>query len=373
MKSPAFNYYMHEGPTAFSIELAGVMAAEGVKKLEQDWRSASESIGKKELVVDLSFVTDIDSAGRQLLLRWRRNGATVIANTPQSRALVESTIGRPVPPIARTAYTSKPYWLGSFLREVLPIIGLLVLLIPASASAQRLPVVQATTNPIVQPTAIVQPTTTESIAFARYIAWLQRDPFTASAPVALAIVASLPGLGKKGSLLAIREAGESGRSQSGILELQGDSIVFERVIAPYLSAQRQAEDLPPSSVIITPRNYKFRYAGAVETGDHATYIFRITPKKTRAGLIRGELWIEPLTGAPVLVSGYLVKTPSTSIRSVNVVREITFVDGTPGARMTRMMIETRPVGREELTIIELPLRSPDQQERPPSISATSTP
>jgi ABC-type transporter Mla MlaB component len=196
MKSPAFNYYMHEGPAAFSIELAGAMAAEGVTKLEQAWQSASASIGKKELVVDLSFVTDIDSAGRQLLLRWRRNGATVIANTPESRALVESTIGRRVPPISRIAYTSNPYWLGSFLREVLPIIGLLVLLIPVSASAQRLPIVQVTTNRIVQPTTMVspttvQPTTTESIAFARYIAWLQRDPFTASAPVALAIVASI--------------------------------------------------------------------------------------------------------------------------------------------------------------------------------------
>jgi hypothetical protein len=144
------------------------------------------------------------------------------------------------------------------------------------------------------------------------------------------------------------------------------------VIAPYLSVQRQTEDLPPSSVSITPSNYKFRYAGAVETGDHSAYVFRITPKKNRAGLIRGELWIEPLTGAPVLVSGYFVKTPSTSFRRVNVVREITFVDGNPGARVTHMMIETRPVGRDELTIIELPLRLPEQHANPPSISEKST-
>jgi ABC-type transporter Mla MlaB component len=375
MKAPAFSYYMHDGPAAFSIELAGALAAEAVKKLEQDLRSASAVIGRKELVVDLSFVTEIDQAGRQLLLRWRRNGTTLIANTPESRALVESTIERPVPSISRIAYTSMPYWPGSFLRNVLPIVGLLVLLVPARASAQSLPLVQATTTvrpTSVQPT-IVQPTTTESIAFARYIAWLQRDPFTESSPVALAIVGSLPGLDKQGSVLAIREAGEFERSQSGILELQGDSIVFERVIAPYLAAQRQAEDMPRSSLIITPQNYKFRYAGAVETGDHAAYVFRITPKKRRAGLIRGELWIEPLTGAPVLVTGYFVKTPSTSIRSVNVVREITFVDGNPGARMTHMMIETRPVGREELTIVELPLRLPDRHERPPSISESSTP
>jgi hypothetical protein len=145
------------------------------------------------------------------------------------------------------------------------------------------------------------------------------------------------------------------------------------VIAPYLVAQRQAEDLPLSCVIITPRNYRFWYAGAVETGDNAAYIFRITPKENRAGLIRGELWIEPVTGAPILVTGYLVKTPSTSIRGINVVREITFVDGCPCTRTTHMMIETRPVGRAELTIIELPLRLPDQNARPPSSSGGSRP
>jgi hypothetical protein len=264
--------------------------------------------------------------------------------------MAELIIGLPLPPIARIACTFRPCLSGSFLRYVLPIVGLLVLLIPANASAQGLP--------------IVQPTTTESIAFARYIGWLHsRDRFTASGPVALAVGASLPGLGKQGSLLAIRDVGQSERSQYEILELQGDSIVFERVIAPYLIAQRQAEDLPLSSVIITPRNYRSRYAGAVKAGDSAVYIFRITPKKNRAGLIRGELWIDPVTGAPVLVTGYLVKTLSSSIRGIHVVREITFVGGCPFARTTHVIVETRPVGRAELTIIELPLGLADSNAR----------
>ena len=155
MKTPAFSYYMHEGPTAFSIELAGTPAAEGATKLAQDWGRASAVIGKKELVVDLSYVTEIDSGGRQLLRGWFGNGATVVANTPESRALAESIIGRPLPPIVRIAYTFSPYRSRSFFRGVLPIIGLL--LIPASAPAQPLPIVQATTPP-------------ESIAFARYLA-----------------------------------------------------------------------------------------------------------------------------------------------------------------------------------------------------------
>ena len=358
MKDSAFSYYMHDGPTAFSIELAGILATEGAKKLEQDWRSASAVIGRKELVVDLSFVTEIDLRGRQLLLHWFRNGATVRANTPESRALAESIIGRPLPPNARLAFTFRPHHSGSFFRSVFAIIGLLALLIPAGVSAQPLPIVQSTTPP-------------ESIAFARYITWLHaRDPFTESGPVALAIVASLPGLDKQGSLVAIREVGESERSQYEVLELKGDAIVFERAVAPYLATQRQAEDLPLSSIIITPRNYTFRYAGAVEAGNKAAYIFRITPKGKRAGLILGELWIDPVTGAPVLVTGYLVTTTS---RSINVASELTFVDGCPCARTTHMVIETQPVGRAELTIIEVPLGLADPNATAAAICGGSRP
>src|SRR5260370_17704735 len=173
MKSPAFSYYMDDGPSAFSIELAGALAAEAAKKLEQDWRSAAEAIGEKELVVDLSYVTEIDPLGSQLLLRWRTNGATLVANRPESRALAESIIGRPLPPIGRIANTSSPYRPGWFFRDVLPIIGLLALLVSASASAQPLPIVQSTTPP-------------ESIAFSRYIAWLHaRAPFPQPGPVPL--------------------------------------------------------------------------------------------------------------------------------------------------------------------------------------------
>jgi hypothetical protein len=117
MNASSFSYYMHDGPTAFSIELAGALAAEGAKKLEQDWLSASAVIGKKELVIDLSFVTEIDPVGRQLLLRWRRNGATILANTPESRVLAELIIGRPLGPRARIAYTSEPYRTESFFRD----------------------------------------------------------------------------------------------------------------------------------------------------------------------------------------------------------------------------------------------------------------
>ena len=220
MKPPPFSYYMHDGPTTFSIELAGALAAEGAKELEQDWLSATAAIGKKELVVDLSFVTTIDPEGVELLLRWRRNGATIVANTPESQKLAESVIGRPVRTFARVAYTSQPFRSGSIFRDVLVIVGLLVLLIPGRASAQPLLMVQPTAPP-------------ESLAFARYVAWLNaRDPFTESGPMIVAIAASLPGFDKQGSVVAIRDVGgESERNQYGIVGIEGDSIVIERAIA----------------------------------------------------------------------------------------------------------------------------------------------
>jgi len=193
MKTPAFGYYMHDGPAAFSIELAGALAAEGAEKLERDWRNASAVVGKKDLIVDLSFLTEIDPGGRQLLLRLLKNGATVVANTPESRALAESILGRhsssncpdrtyleAVPVGIVSSRRSSDYW----------IAGTADLCERLSADSSDC----STHNPSCEH------------AFARYIAWLQaRDPFAESGPVALAIVASLPGLDKQGSLLAIRE------------------------------------------------------------------------------------------------------------------------------------------------------------------------
>src|SRR5271154_2782427 len=119
MRTPAFSYYMHDGPEAFSIELAGSLSADDARKLEQHWLIASTAIGNKELVVDLSFVTEIDPVGRRLLLDWLRIGATFAANTAESRALVQSTIGQAPRPVARIAYTTEPYRSASFFRDVL--------------------------------------------------------------------------------------------------------------------------------------------------------------------------------------------------------------------------------------------------------------
>ena len=89
------HHYMHGGPAAFRLELAGDLNAGDAATLEQEWRSASLTIGNRVPVVDLTFVTGIDEAARTLFRRWYARGAEFAASSKQSRELVESITEHP--------------------------------------------------------------------------------------------------------------------------------------------------------------------------------------------------------------------------------------------------------------------------------------
>jgi hypothetical protein len=174
------------------------------------------------------------------------------------------------------------------------------------------------------------------------------------------IEASLPGLAKRGTLLAVRQTGDSERSEYSAIRFEGDSTVKQQVIARYLAGQEQAEGLPYSSVAVTPVNYKFRYVGSLVTNGTAVYIFQITPKEKRAGLIRGQIWIDSATGIAVRQTGRFVKRPSLFVRRVEVARDTTLREGLSYSRVTHITIDIRLIGRAELTITEGPLQTVDR-------------
>jgi hypothetical protein len=198
---------------------------------------------------------------------------------------------------------------------------------------------------------IMESSTPASLAFARYTAGEeQASPWTLET---VEIDASLPKLEKRGRLRAIRRLLPLGRPEYQVLEIAGDPTVRQQVIVRYLSAEVRAAAVPAASVAITPANYKFRYKGAVQTGQSVAYVFLITPRKKREGLIKGELWLDE-NGAAVRHSGYLVKKPSIFVKRVDIARETTVRDGVAEMRVTHLSVDTRLVGRAELTIQEQP-------------------
>ncbi len=166
---------------------------------------------------------------------------------------------------------------------------------------------------------------------------------------------------ERGSMRASRQPGASEQTEYKVIRLDGDSTVKQQEIARYLDAEAQAANVPYSSVAVIPANYMFRYVGSLETNGTLVYIFQITPKKKRTGLIQGKIWIDSATGIAVHQAGRLVKRPSVFIRQMEVTRDTNLRDGLPYTRVTHVAIDTRLAGRAELTITEHPLEMADRE------------
>jgi hypothetical protein len=341
-------YYMHDGPGAFRFELSGDLDAGAAARLEQDWRTASSTIGNRTVIVDLSFVTTIDEAGRRLFRRWHAAGAQFVAISTRSRELVEVITGVPLAPQPSQKRTYVP-WVSPRSRSLsgsaIPLIALLTFSIPSVAWAGD---------------------DGASQAFAHYVTNLnENDGAQSGEDVVLEIEASLPKLEKRGRLDAVRHLGADGQMEYLIVRFDGDPTVKREVIARYLSLEQQASALPASAFAVTPENYKFRYAGSIERGDSAVYVFTIKPRHRRDGLIQGQIWIDHATGAVVHQEGKLMKSKSLFVREISISRESGPRAASPYHRVTHVSVETRLFGNAELTIRERPSASKPGRELTP--------
>jgi hypothetical protein len=251
--------------------------------------------------------------GRQYLVPW--SGAAIAPVTPVNAGRMQA---------------------ARFSSALLPLVLLMALLPGAWAQGAD--------------TQSMDSTSGAGLAFARYTTGAQADSVWASEIVEISAV--LPKLGKQGRLRAIRRLLPLGRPEYQVLDSDGDQTVRRQVIARYLQSDQRASAMPASSVAITPANYRFRFKGRVDSAESVAYAFQITPRKKRTGLIKGELWLSAETGAVVRESGYLVRSPSVFIKRVQLTREMPQNQGGADTRVTHVSVDTRLVGRAELTIVE---------------------
>lgn len=164
------------------------------------------------------------------------------------------------------------------------------------------------------------------------------------------IEASLPKLKKQGRLHALRRISALGRITYEHLFFEGDGTIKNQVIARYLTAELEAQKDKAPSMAVTPDNYRFKYKGASEFGGRSAYVFQVSPKKKRLGLFKGEIWIDADTYLRVQEAGYLVKSPSIFLKRVAFTRTYEIRDGISVPRQVQSIVDTRLVGRAELTI-----------------------
>ena len=164
------------------------------------------------------------------------------------------------------------------------------------------------------------------------------------------IAASLPKLKKQGRLHALRHISALGRITYDMLRFEGDGTVKNQVIARYLTAEAESQKEQAPSLAVIPANYKFKYKGRGLLEGRDTHIFQVTPRQKRQGLFQGEVWIDASTYLRVQESGYLVKNPSIFLKRVAFVRTYEIRDGISVPRQVQSVVDTRLVGRAELTI-----------------------
>ena len=77
----------HENAGTICLKLEGMLKGAWVPEMEQCWRKAA-SDRNKALIVDLTDVEFVDTAGRYLLALMHAHGASFVAATPLMTALV---------------------------------------------------------------------------------------------------------------------------------------------------------------------------------------------------------------------------------------------------------------------------------------------
>jgi anti-anti-sigma regulatory factor len=83
-----FRIGAHDSPDGLVLKLEGRLAGAWVVEADACWRDASATHNGRSVVVDLSAVSTVDDAGRELLLRMHNAGARFVVRGCVMRELV---------------------------------------------------------------------------------------------------------------------------------------------------------------------------------------------------------------------------------------------------------------------------------------------
>jgi ABC-type transporter Mla MlaB component len=97
--------FQHDSATMFRFVLQGELTGDEVQELEHAWTTALSILETKELVVDVSGITNADAAGIELLSRMREKGARLNATLPPESARFIRSMGIPVAAPVRSSNT----------------------------------------------------------------------------------------------------------------------------------------------------------------------------------------------------------------------------------------------------------------------------
>ncbi len=190
---------------------------------------------------------------------------------------------------------------------------------------------------------------TPAEALDRYLASRDQQPGCFDSVFRVQIDASMPALRKQGSMSGLKLVSYTGQIVYRGLRFNGDKLVKTAVIARFLSHETNPAERT-GDIAVSRQNYWFTYDRTSDYNGLTAYVFLLKPRRKRAGLFRGELWLTADTSVPLRLWGDLVKSPAIFIRSSRLVQDYQTVGGCSQPLRLLLTAHTRIVGTVEMVI-----------------------
>jgi hypothetical protein len=189
---------------------------------------------------------------------------------------------------------------------------------------------------------------TASEALDRYLARPRdQQPGCSGLAFTVQIDASMPKLGKQGSMHGLKEVSQTGRVVYRDLRFTGDNLIKTAVIARFLAHEAESHE---ATAGVTRENYAFVHEKTSDYNGLTAFVFRLKPKRKQAGFFRGELWLDANTAEPLRLWGDFVKSPSIFIRSFRFVLDYQNVSQCLEPFRLLLSVQTRIAGDAEMAV-----------------------
>lgn len=165
------------------------------------------------------------------------------------------------------------------------------------------------------------------------------------------VEAALPGTGQKGRF-ELRRSFQAPKSLAyGAIKFAGDSFVKNNIILKLLTSEvAHVEKGEGAETAITEENYKFSFKGKEMIAGKLAYEFHVKPRHKRAGLFKGKVFLDEMSGDILRAEGTLVKSPSVFVKRVEFVQDYEQVAGFSLPVRTHSVANTRFFGKAVLDI-----------------------
>jgi len=190
---------------------------------------------------------------------------------------------------------------------------------------------------------------TPAEALDHYLASRNQQPACADSVFKVQIDASMPAMHKQGSMSGLKLVSYTGQIVYRGLRFTGDKLVKTAVIARFLDHDTNPAERT-GDVAVSRQNYWFTYDRTSDYNGLTAYVFLLKPRRKRAGLFRGELWLAADGAMLLRFWGDLVKSPSCFIRGFRLVQDYQTDVGCSQPLRLLLTAHTRIAGTIEMVI-----------------------